>query len=462
MAITWRNVAAPDFRTSLQGVTAAGDSFKGFADSLKNIGSEQREMNIFQQQQARETDIQAGKERILGATGTLDDWKNLGVEGAIGDVQDTKTRAALFDFYDKRDDVIRTETQADLAIEGAEQRIRLADAKDKRDQAYLGIAKGDAALRVKKDNRAQAVHDWDMSAKARQLSNEENYNYITEKLYEASEQGLTDSEINELAESLVHSKDSKGRPLLTGDFRQQALTHAKEMATTLTNLSATEIEQKKIDDLAIEERYMDNGINPNDPGMNQLNQNIAANNDRIAKKSQLDKTIDDSIKNYKDVGTYVNKTFTGNEEETLTSIESQVAKAEPTVRVALKDSLISLGYTDDQALAMVKNYRIPQGVILNVVQGLGKDRDYFSWGKDDEQDYHLDTSSLPSKLQVFAKEVFLADVLAKRSMSDNTVKQTQLADIQRQVAVEKLEGTRKLMRDKTSTKKNVAKILEKL
>lgn len=215
MAITWRNIEAPDFNSASRMMDRSADSFDKALNAFQNIGNDQRNMNLFKQGEERASNIQSGKEAILNGSATLDDWKNLDLGNTLEPYQDTKTREALMDFFNQRDDTLREETKADLSIDQANQSMRLADAQNKR--AIADEARKDVRLNI---DRAQA-------GRQAKLFNQQQNDYFTNKASEAQinsaaqlvnrmvADNIPEDEIRNTMEDHLKATNPDGSPMFT-------------------------------------------------------------------------------------------------------------------------------------------------------------------------------------------------------------------------------------------------------
>lgn len=108
MAITWRNIDAPDLRgvSSLMG--QAGDAFSGALDSLSNLGNQQRNVNIAQQEQRTDENTQQALEAIKNI-GTIEQYQNTSFPDLVAKYGNEINREELFKAFDARDEQIYEE-----------------------------------------------------------------------------------------------------------------------------------------------------------------------------------------------------------------------------------------------------------------------------------------------------------------------------------------------------------------
>ena len=140
--ITWRNVSTPDFGSSLNAISNAGNTILGGLNALKNTAAQygQQQDRIASDLTKSNTDALLG--RISGIS-DLDQYAQMQKEGAFSvdqlAGQNVDQNAVLKAFAD-RDNTLRTDLQQEQSFNAQQQELKF---KPIRDEIALKIAQGD-------------------------------------------------------------------------------------------------------------------------------------------------------------------------------------------------------------------------------------------------------------------------------------------------------------------------------
>ncbi|ARM71101.1 hypothetical protein pVco7_gp112 [Vibrio phage pVco-7] len=118
MAITWRNVAAPDMSGASRALSAAGQSFDAAISNIVGLAQGQRQANIAQEEQRSALNTQEAREAIQNIK-TIEQYQNTSFEDLVSKYGQEVDREDLFKAFDTRDEAIYADQakQAERALQ---------------------------------------------------------------------------------------------------------------------------------------------------------------------------------------------------------------------------------------------------------------------------------------------------------------------------------------------------------
>lgn len=463
MAITWKNVTGPDFSSSSNILNRAESAFDRAITGLTDIGADQREMNIFKAGEQRAADIQQGKEAILSGSATLDDWKKMNLEDTLSPYQDTKVRAELMDYFNKRDDTLREETKADLSIERSGQIIRHADAQELRNQAEE--KRKDVRLAIASDGnrRANEKHDEWERVILQNRSDEDRLTAIQNVISNMVADDATEDDINETIESMLAEIDENGKPIISTRIAKQVRnigTQGMKDATTLVGEERTKFDEGTA---LIQAKYNNEGIGyQTDPvtgkilmkdgvkvkslGLAGLDYGIQENNEIISKFQETEKTILDNAKGFKTRNAALESMLSKGEgsEDNLSDLKGEVDEevkgVQERVIKSVKEQLIAKGVPEYYIDKNLKGLRLNEELVVSALSATTATEDF--WG----EDYDI-TNLAPfrSRLQADAVSFYTSKILAEQATLMNKSLESDKSAIQKKIASETEELKRNIL-----------------
>lgn len=111
MAITWKNMVAPDFTTTGQLLNSAGNSFESALKGLNDMVTDYQTMQQNSEKKVIDRNTQLAREAIANLK-TIEDYQNTTFEDIIGKYGEMINRDEIFTAYDQRDEDIYKEQDA--------------------------------------------------------------------------------------------------------------------------------------------------------------------------------------------------------------------------------------------------------------------------------------------------------------------------------------------------------------
>lgn len=470
-AITWRNVEAPDFNAASRMMDRSADSFDKALSTFDNIAQNQRNMNLFEQGAERESNIQSGKEAILDGSATLDDWKNLNLDNTLAPYQDTKTRAALMDFYNQRDDMLREETKADLSIDQANQSMRLAEAQNKRAIAEDGRQRIRLGIAQKQAANQQRAYDQQQDDYFKGKADEVQVDGAAQLINSMVAQNAPADDIQKAIEQHVAAKNPDGTPVFSNTVATKIKALAAQGIVEVNTLTSNEKDQLALKTEEIQTKYNKAGIGHQTDkagkpikdadgkliptaGLNVLNYSIENADAIISKFDNTEKTVLENAKGFQDRNAFLANQLavapddsSGNLKDLKTEVNDRVIAVNDLVTKNIYESLTTGedAITHAAAERFLKDNRINEALIISALSATTATEDWMG------EDYDINNlAPFSQKLELDANRYIMDKFRAEQAKNNKKVWENQKTKINSEQVKEVASFTKLLREAKTN------------